>query len=123
MTWSTQVIYKYHTRTDVRHFDLQEGLVLSLEVAEAVYERVDLELFLPLALVQNEVAGEEHEVGELVALTLVALQRHLEHQSAQAAPRVQYAHAVAVHHRLWVALLDFVDQRLVAHVALRLTQH
>ena len=73
---------------DIRDLDLQECLILRLQVAESVNERVDIKLFLAVSLIEDPVASEKHKVSELIPLRLVAFESEIEYQAAHPTPRV-----------------------------------
>ena len=52
-----------------------------------VYERINLELFLLCATVQNKIGAVQHEVGDFVALSPETLLDELEDQAAKSTAR------------------------------------
>lgn len=85
-------------------------------IAEVARKGLDLELFLLLSHVYNEVRAQQHKIRELIALRMKAQGGQLVDQAPQAGPREEHRLLA----RLREVLQQLLNNRLVALVALQL---
>ena len=72
-----------NTWANVWDEDLLEGLLIALQITEAVDKGVHLVLLILLSAIQDEVRRKKHKVSKLVSLGAITFQGEVKHEPSE----------------------------------------